>query len=76
MRIDVVVTGILRKDNKDVVIVAEVFSKIDRGDVKRVYRRWQIIAKVFGVPYIAIAIGKENTEGSMAIADALSVILI
>ncbi len=76
LRIDVAVTGILRKENKDVVIVAEVSSKIDRGDVERAYRRGQIIAKAFGVPYIAIAIGKESTEGAMAMADELNVILI
>lgn len=76
LRTDVAVTGILRSDNREIVVVSEVSVKVDRVDVERACRRGQILARAFELPYIAVTIGRESTEGAVAVANELDVILI
>ncbi|MEZ0329716.1 MAG: hypothetical protein ABWK15_09230 [Dissulfuribacterales bacterium] len=76
LKADVVATGILRSENKEVVLVAEVSMKVDKVDVERADRRGQIISRVLNRPYLAVSIGRDSTEGAVATAKELDVMLI
>lgn len=76
LNIDVVVTGYLKEDReKKVVIASEVSLKADRADVERAYERANIIGRAMRVLAIAVAIGKETTEGAKNRSEELGVIL-
>lgn len=76
LNIDVVVTGYLKEDReKKVVIASEVSLKADRADVERAYERANIIGRAMRIPAIAVAIGKETTEGAKNRSEELGVIL-
>ncbi len=76
LNIDVVATGVLKKEEKKVVLVGEVSIKADREDVERAYKRARIISKAMGIPSISVVIGKELTEGAIKKAEELGVIII
>lgn len=77
LNIDVVVTGYLKEDReKKVVIASEVSLKADRVDVECAFERANIIGNAMRLPAIAVAIGKETTEGAKIRAEELGVILV
>ncbi len=76
LNIDVVVTGYLKEDReKKVVIASEVSLRADRVDVERAYERANIFGRAMRIPAIAVAIGKETTEGAKNRSEELGVIL-
>jgi len=77
LKVDVVVTGILRHDKeKKVFLAAEVSWVVDKMDVERAARRTKIIEKCLGIPGIPVVIGNEYTEGAKESAEELQVIII
>ena len=77
LKVDVVVTGILRNNKeKKVFLAAEVSVVVDKMDVERAARRTKIIEKCLGIPGIPVVIGNEYTEGAKEAAEELQVIII
>ena len=77
LKVDVVVTGILRHDKeKKVFLAAEVSWVVDKMDVERAARRTKIIEKCLGIPGIPVVIGNEYTEGAKEAAEELNVVII
>lgn len=76
LKIDVVATGILKKEDKKVVIVGEVSIKTDTTDVERAYRRAEIMSRAMGISSIAVVVGKESTEGAIKRAEEIGVLLV
>lgn len=77
LRIDVVVTGLLRHNTeKKVLLAAEVSVVVDRTDVERAARRTKIIEKCLGIPGIPVVIGNEYTDGAKKAAEELQVIIL
>lgn len=75
--IDVVVTGILKSDKEQkVVLAAEISQRVDRVDVERAYERSLIIGKALALPALPVVIGKDTTEGAISKAEELNVTLI
>lgn len=76
LKIDVVATGLLKKEDKKVVIVGEVSIKTDTTDVERAYRRAEIMSRAMGISSIAVVVGKESTEGAIKRAEEIGVLLV
>lgn len=76
LKIDVVATGLLKKEDKKVVIVGEVSIKADITDVERAYRRAEIMSRAMGISSIAVVVGKESTEGAIKRAEEIGVLLV
>ena len=77
LRVDVVVTGVLKtQEDQKVIIAGEVSVTADANDVERAYKRAKIIGKAFGVSSMAVVIGKKWTEGAIDKSNQLGVIII
>ena len=77
LRVDVVVTGVLKtREDQKVIIAGEVSVTADANDVERAYKRAKIIGKAFGVSSMAVVIGKKWTEGAIDKSNQLGVIII
>ena len=77
LRVDVVVTGVLKtEEDQKVIIAGEVSVTADANDVERAYKRAKIIGKAFGVSSMAVVIGRKYTEGAIDKSNQLGVIII
>ncbi len=76
LNVDVVVTGVLKREEKKVVVVGEVSVKADLMDVERAHKRGEVMGRAMGLPWIAVVVGKESTEGALKKAEDIGVILI
>lgn len=75
--VDAVAEGYLRKpEPKKVLVAVEVSNVIDKNDVLRVFKRANIIFKVYNTQCIPIAYGNKLTSGAKDLAEQNGVLLI
>ncbi|HIJ59273.1 MAG TPA: hypothetical protein HPP56_01450 [Nitrospirae bacterium] len=76
LNIDVLVKGIMKNNNREVILAGEVSVTVDIEDVERVSKRVKIFSKVYDKETIGVVIGQKITERAKLLADERLVVVI